>query len=195
VVNKIDLLSGKASLLSVLSELHSYRPDCPIIPISCLQESDVQRVLEVIAPLLPLGAHRYPPDTLTDRSVRYFVAEYIREQVFRTTFGEVPFAVAVTLDEFSELPTATVIKATITVEKDGQRVIVVGRGGRQIREIGILSRQRIERLVQKKVHLELFVRTKKRWRDNCVALNELGYVELNSGQPDALIGSHHRGRS
>ncbi len=182
VVNKIDLLANKTQLLPILSDLGSIRPAYPIIPISCLQRSDVERVLDVLAPLLPEGAHRYSADTLTDRPVRYFVAEYIREQVIHTTSGEIPFAVAVTLDEFSEFPTVTIIKATISVEKDGQRAILIGRGGRQIREVGILSRQRIERLVQKQVHLELFVRTKKKWRDNRVHLDELGYAPLRSGQ-------------
>jgi GTP-binding protein Era len=182
VVNKIDLLSDKTRLLPILTDLGNTRAAYPIIPVSCLQRADVERVLDVLAPLLPEGDHRYSADTLTDRPVRYFVAEYIREQVIHTTSGEIPFAVAVTLDEFSEFPTIIIIKATVTVEKDGQRAILIGRGGRQIREVGILSRQRIERLVQKQVHLELFVRTKKKWRDNQVNLDELGYAPQKLGQ-------------
>jgi GTP-binding protein Era len=195
VVNKIDLLADKTLLLPFLSELGSYRSSCPIIPVSCLQRHDVERALDVVAPLLPEGERRFPPDTLTDRPVRYFVAEYIREQVIRTTSGEIPFAVAVTLDEYSELPTTTLIKATISVEKDGQRVILIGRGGQQIREIGILSRKRIERLVQKKVYLELFVRTKKQWRDDRNHLLELGYAAPTKSHSGAINCPRGRGRS
>jgi GTP-binding protein Era len=193
VVNKIDLFVDKTQLLPVLSNLGSMRPAYPIIPISCLQRADVERVLDVLVPLLPEGEHRYSPDTLTDRPVRYFVTEYIREQVIHTTSGEIPFAVAVTLDEFSEFPTVTVIKATISVEKDGQRAILIGRAGRQIREVGILSRQRIERLLQKQVHLELFVRTKRKWRDNRLHLDELGYSQQKSSQNRAEDRPYGRG--
>jgi GTP-binding protein Era len=120
--------------------------------------------------------------------VRYFAAEYIREQVMRTTRGELPFAIAVSIDEFAELPERVVIQATISVEKDGQRIILIGHKGRQIREIGTLARKRIEHLLQKKVHLQLFIRTSKRWKDNQTVLTELGYsngtgaTSLNRGE-------------
>ena len=180
VLNKIDKLAKKTSLLPLLAELDTLRPSTPVVPVSSLLRSDVERVLDVIGQLLPAGPNRYPTDTLTDRPVRYFAAEYIREQAMRTTSGEIPFAVAVKLDDFSEYPSVTVIKATICVEKAGQRVILIGSGGRQIREIGILSRQRIEGLLKTQVHLELFVQTKKQWRDSRVALDDLGYARLDS---------------
>jgi GTPase len=175
IVNKVDKLSDKGLLLPLLSQLHEVRPSVSIIPTSCLLRDDVERVLDVIAPLLPVGPHRYGADTLTDRPNRYFVAEYIREQVMQGTSGEVPFAVAVTVDEFSELPSITIIKATLSVEKEGQRIILIGRGAQKIRDIGIRSRKRIEELLRKKVHLELFVRTRNYWRNNQVELEDLGY--------------------
>ena len=193
VVNKIDLFADKTRLLPILADLGSVRPSYPIIPASCLQRVDVVRVLDVLTPLLPEGDHRYSQDTLTNRPVRYFVTEYIREQVIHTTSGEIPFAVAVTLDEFSEFPTITVIKATISVEKDGQRAILIGRAGRQIREVGILSRKRIEHLLQKQIHLELFVRTRKKWRDNRLHLDEMGYSALQLAQNEGVNRPHRRG--
>ena len=195
VVNKIDKLADKRLLLPLLAELNSWRQSTPIIPASCLQLGDVQRVLDEIEPLLPAGPNRFSSDTLTDRPIRYFVAEYIREQVMQTTSGEIPFAVAVKLDEFAEYPSVTVIKATLCVEKDGQRVILVGRGGQQVRKIGILARRRIEGLLKQKVHLELFVRTQKRWRDSRSDLDDLGYSKLHSNGSDCAIAPTQAGRT
>ncbi len=175
VLNKVDQIKDKALLLPLIAELSERYPEREIIPISSLDRADVNRVLAAIAPAMPEGPARYDPDTLTDRPLRYFAAEYIREQVMRTTHGELPFAVAVTIDEFSELGNTVVIQATISVEKDGQRVILIGHQGHQVREIGILARKRIEQLLQKKVHLQLFVRTSKHWKDNETVLAELGY--------------------
>ncbi len=194
VVNKIDLLSDKLVLLPLLSELGGCRPASPIVPTSSLRRDDVERVLETLVPLLPLGDPRHSSDTLTDRPIRYFIAEYIREQVMRTTRGEIPFAVAVTLDEFSELQNSTIIRATISVEKDGQRIILIGSRGRQVREIGIMSRQRIERFLQKKVHLEIFVRTNHHWRDNRGQMSDLGYTNVESYESTFVNATPRRGR-
>jgi GTP-binding protein Era len=175
VLNKVDQLKDKSLLLPLLSALSERYPGRDIIPTSSIDPADVDRVLTTIAPAMPERPARYGSDTLTDRPLRYFAAEYIREQVMRTTHGELPFAVAVTIDEFNELDSTALIQATISVEKDGQRVILIGRQGHQIREIGILARKRIEHLLQKKVHLQLFVRTSKHWKDNQNLLAELGY--------------------
>lgn len=187
VLNKVDLLRDKSLLLPLLSELSQRYPQREIIPISSLDSADVNRVLTTIAPAMPERPARYGADTLTDRPMRYFAAEYIREQVMRTTHGELPFAVAVTIDEFSELDKAVVIQATISVEKDGQRIILIGHQGHQIREIGILARKRIEQLLQKKVHLQLFVRTTRHWKDNQNLLAEFGYgntAAVRSSSPE-----------
>jgi GTP-binding protein Era len=186
ILNKVDQLRDKSLLLPLLSELAEKYPDHEVIPISSLDAGDVNRVLNAIELTLPEGNARYPSDTITDRPVRYFAAEYIREQVMRTTRGELPFAIAVAIDEFSELAGRVVIQATISVEKDGQRVILIGHKGHQIREIGTLARKRIERLLEKKVHLQLFVRTTKRWKDNQTILTELGYGTSNATQPASL---------
>jgi GTP-binding protein Era len=175
VLNKVDHVKDKSLLLPLLSDLSARYPSHEVIPISSLNRDDVDRVLSAIAPMMPEGPARYDSDTVTDRPVRYFAAEYIREQVMRTTRGELPFAIAVSIDEFAELPERVVIQATISVEKDGQRIILIGHKGHQIREIGTLARKRIEHLLQRKVHLQLFIRTSKRWKDNQTILAELGY--------------------
>jgi GTP-binding protein Era len=180
VLNKVDQLKDKSRLLPLLTDLANRYPQREVFPISSLDRSDVDRVLSTIEPAMPERPARYDSETLTDRPLRYFAAEYIREQVMRTTRGELPFAIAVTVDEYSEMEKAVVIQATISVEKDGQRVILIGHKGQQIREIGILSRKRIEHLLQKRVHLQLFIRTSKRWKDNQTILAELGYSS-NSG--------------
>jgi len=193
LINKVDKVRDKGLLLPLLSAIGQIRPSASIVPASALLRADVERVLDVLAPLLPEGPPRFNSETLTDRPVRYFAAEYIRERVMNATAGEVPFAVAVTLDEYSELPAVTIIKATICVEKEGQKVILIGRGGQKIKEIGILSRQRIEGLLKKKVHLELFVKTRKYWRNNKSGLQDLGYGNqggdsLPAPQPSAKRG-------
>jgi len=175
VLNKVDQLRDKSLLLPLLTDLATRYPQRDVIPISSLDRSDVDRVLSAIELAMPERPARYDSETLTDRPLRYFAAEYIREQVMRTTRGELPFAIAVTVDEFSDMDKFVVIQATISVEKDGQRIILIGHKGHQIREIGILSRKRIEHLLQKKVHLQLFIRTSKRWKDNQTILAELGY--------------------
>ncbi len=189
LINKVDTISDKRRLLPILSQLGTIWPSAQIVPISALSREDVERVLDVVEPMLPEAPHRFDPDTVTDRPIRYFATEYIREQAMKVTAGEVPFAVAVSLDEFSEMPDVTIIKATLNVEKEGQKAILIGHGGQKIREIGILSRQRIEGLLKKKVHLELFVKTRKYWRNNKSDLQDLGYVsQLHSLLPNAVRG-------
>jgi GTPase len=189
VLNKVDRLKDKSLLLPLLSDLGQRYPDNDVIPISSLDRIDVERVLEAVTPALPERPARYSADTLTDRPIRYFAAEYIREQVMRSTRGELPFAVAVTIDEFSEMENAAMIQATISVEKDGQRIILIGHKGRQIRDIGILARQRIEHLLQKKVYLRIFVKTCKHWKDNQRLLAELGYSSSRPGEVAPLAPS------
>lgn len=177
VINKIDLLRDKSRLLPIIAALNEIRALEGCVPVSALTEDGVDRVLRAIAEVLPEGPKGYEESALTDRPTRYFAQEYIREQVLLTTRGEVPHATAVTIDEFSEGPNLAVIKATIHVEKAGQRTIVVGRGGAKIKEIGIGARRRLEQLLGRKVHLELFVRVTPRWKSHDRMLSELGYEE------------------
>src|SRR5690606_39196478 len=155
VVNKVDRVKNKPLLLPLLeawSKLHDFRA---IVPTSVLRDDGVDRVLDELVALLPESEPAYAADTLTDRPMQFFVREYVREQILNATRGEVPHAVAVTVDRYEEgrIPR---IAATIHVEKPGQRKILVGEGGAMLRRIGTAARKRIEHLVGKHVYLELF---------------------------------------
>jgi len=181
VINKVDLLRDKARLLPMMAAIAELRPTATCIPVSALADDGVARVVDELEALLPEGPAGYDTSTLTDRSTAFFVKEYIREQALLSARSEVPHAVAVSVEKFLEGKRAVVIKATIHVEKVGQRAILVGRGGSKIKEIGILARQRIEALLGRKVHLELFVRVTPRWKGVPRQLAELGYDTPSSG--------------
>ncbi|HVW29023.1 MAG TPA: GTPase Era [Polyangiaceae bacterium] len=181
VVNKVDLLRDKSRLLPMLAALNDARSFAALVPVSARAQDGVERVLEEIVKVLPEGNAGYDESTLTDRPTSFFVREYVREQVMIATEGEVPHAVAVSVEEVSETSKVVVIKATIHVEKEGQRAILVGKGGAQIKELGIGSRKRLEELLGRKVHLELFVRVTPRWKSVPRKLAELGYDEPPKG--------------
>ena len=175
IINKIDLLKDKARLLPMLAALSEIRPIDASVPISAWAEDGIDRALDAIRDLLPEGPAGYSESTLTDRPTKFFVREYIREQVLIATSSEVPHASAIAVEEFSDTAKIAIIKATIHVEKAGQRAIMVGAGGAKIKEIGIGARKRLEDLLGKKVHLELFVRVSPRWKSMPRQLAELGY--------------------
>lgn len=175
VINKVDTLRDKRRLLALIAGLSQLREFAAIVPVSVQEQDGVDRVLAEIAERLPEGAPAYDPETLTDRGPEYFVREYVREQVMRQAGAEVPHAVAVSVEEVTATKSALIAKATIHVEKVGQRKILIGHGGSRIKEIGTLARQRLEQLFERKVHLELFVRVTASWKDAPRQLAELGY--------------------
>lgn len=148
-----------------------------IIPVSARQGTQVAALLTVLEALLPEGPPFYGEDMLTDRAERFIVAEIIREKVFRLTGEEIPYAAAVTVDVFKETRQGQLIRitATIHVERDSQKGIVIGRGGRKLKEIGRAARGDIERLLGTRVYLELFVRVQKHWTRDTRALRKFGY--------------------
>jgi GTP-binding protein Era len=175
VVNKVDLVKNKGALLPFLVAMTELRPFAAVVPISALTGDGVDRVLDEVALLLPAGEPRFEPDTVTDQPVRFFAAELIREQVLAIAREEVPHAIAVRIDSFEEADDAVRIHATIDVERDGQKAIVIGRGGSMLKTIGTAARGRIAELVGRTVHLKLFVRVTPGWTDSAQALAELGY--------------------
>jgi GTPase len=174
-VNKVDALRDKSKLLPVLVAYQELRNFAALIPISVKADDGVERVLDALAEALPEGGIGFDEDTLTDRPTSFFVREYIREQVLLAMRGEIPHAVAVSIDEFEEGPKSSSIKATIHVEKVGQRKIIIGTGGLQIKQIRVGSQARIAELLGHKVHLELFVRVTPQWKSMPRQLAELGY--------------------
>lgn len=132
-------------------------------------------MLAEIVALLPTANAFYPDDTLTDKSTRFFVAEMIREKIFQLFEEEIPYHTTVIVTQFQEKDTLTKITAEIIVTRDTQKGIILGEKGKSIREIGTLARQDIEKFIERKVFLELFVKVRGKWRDNDTFLKEYGY--------------------
>jgi len=176
VVNKIDLVR-KENLLEGIAVHASHFPFREIVPISASTGDGVELLVKLVSEMLPEGVAYFPDDILTDLPERFVVAEMIREKVFRLTRDEVPFSTAVAVDSFTERPEKglVAISATIIVEKDSQKGILIGKRGDMLKRIGTLARKDIERLLDTKVYLELFVRVSKDWREDRRMLKEFGY--------------------
>ncbi len=183
VINKADRCKDKNLLLPMLDAYAKLHPYAELIPTSVRKKGNTQHLLSLLSRLLPEGPHGYDQETLTNRPVLFFVREYVREAVLNQLSREVPHAVAVSIDHADESPTLLRISATIHVEKAGQRKIVVGHGGERIKSIGIFARKRVEELIEKQVHLELFVRVTAEWKNTPRQLAELGY-EVGQTNPE-----------
>lgn len=174
-INKIDLVEKEKLLegIAKFSQLHPFRE---IVPISAATGSGVELLVDLVAGLLPEGDPYFPDDILTDLPERFIVAEMIREKVFRLTRDEIPYSVAVTVESFKERPDGLIsIAANILVEKDSQKGIIIGRKGEMLKRIGTNARKDIERLLDTRVFLELFVKVSSDWREDRRMLKELGY--------------------
>lgn len=178
VVNKIDCLRTRERLLPYLERVGALYDFVEILPVSALKGDNAQRLAEAALKHLPTVEERpFDPDQLTDRSLRFVSAEFIREQLVRSLGEEVPHAAAVTIDSFEEKPTLTRISATIWVERDGQKAIVIGRGGERLKSIGSKARKAIEQLLGTRVFLELWVKVRPGWQDDPRFLRELELEE------------------
>jgi GTP-binding protein Era len=188
VLNKVDRVRDKGLLLPILQAFERIRPFAALVPISALRTDGVAVVLDEIAKLLPEGPWRYGEDDVTDRPVRFFAAEYVREQILRATQDEVPHATAVGIERFLEPAGkgAVQIDATIHVERPGQKKILVGAGGAMLKRIGTEARLRIEELIGRKVNLKLWVRVTADWRESAKQIEELGYG-VPAEEPPTLV--------
>ncbi len=176
-INKIDLIRDKGILLPIIQKYSSLLPFEAVIPISALTGDGVNELLNEIKRLLPEGPRYFPEDYLTDQPERFFVAEIVREKIFHLLRDEVPYSVAVTVDRFSEEQERNFIhiEATINVERDSQKAIIIGKQGHMLKEIGSQARRDIEVLLGCRVFLGLFVRVQKNWRKDRRAMQEFGY--------------------
>jgi len=176
VINKIDLVS-KGNLLPIMERYSRARPFEQIIPVSALLGEGVEVLMEELLKVLPEGPRLFPEDMVTDLPERFLAGELIREKVFRLTRDEVPYATAAVVEEFKERPekNLVVIRATILVERESQKGILIGEKGRMLKEIGRLAREEIEALLGTKVFLELWVKVEKNWREDPQALRRLGF--------------------
>lgn len=187
VINKVDLLKNKAELLPLIEAFSALYPFAAYAPVSVKRNDGLDRILEELGRLMPEGSERYTGETLTDRSASYFVREYVREQVMLSCWREVPHAVAVTIDEFETGKRGAEIKATIHVEKSGQRGVLIGEGGRQIQLISRGARKRLATLLGSEVKLTLFVRVTESWKNEPRRLAELGYEEAGARSLTGLL--------
>jgi GTP-binding protein Era len=176
VVNKIDLVR-KALLLPLMDRYRRLHDFEQIIPVSALTGDGVSFLLEEILKFLPESPPYYPDDMITDQTERSLISEIIREKLIEQSYQEIPFATAVTVEAFKENPEKNLvtIRATIHVERDSQKKIVIGRGGQKLKMIGSGARKEIEAMLERKVFLELWVSVEKDWTQDGRALDRLGY--------------------
>jgi GTP-binding protein Era len=175
LINKIDSVK-KPEILRIIDQYKGLLPFKEIIPVSALKRDGTDRVLERILEYLPKGPQYYPEDIVTDQVERFMAAEIIREKIMEKTTEEIPYAVAVEVQDWSERQDGVVsISANIYVEREGQKGIIIGEKGRKLKEVGTLARIEIERLLDAKVFLQVWVKVKKGWRDDKKVLHELGY--------------------
>jgi GTP-binding protein Era len=175
VLNKIDTIA-KSKVLPIMAELAERLPGAELVPASAKTAAELGTVLDVVVSKLPEGPRLYPEEEFTTETERSLVQELVREQIFLATRDEVPYGVAVLIDEFAEKPEKhlTVVKATILVDRENHKPIVLGSRGERIKAIGSTARQEIEALLGTKVFLELFVRVEPGWSESSRRLTELG---------------------
>lgn len=178
VVNKIDLVKDKGKLLPRLQEYAQFHDFAEIIPLSAETGEQVDGLREIVHRYAKPGAHHYPEDYVTDRSLRFMTAEIIREKLMRFTGDELPYSTTVAIEQFQVAPSGvTHIHALILVERDGQKRMIIGAGGQKLKTIGAEARKDIERLIDGQVLLKLWVKVKSGWADDERALRSLGYGE------------------
>jgi GTP-binding protein Era len=175
VINKIDLLNDKAELLPIIDKLKERYHFTHIIPVSALDAQNTHHLEEEIAKLLPEGPQLFPEDQVTDKNIRFQIAEIIREKLIQATEEELPYTTTVEIEQYKEEEKLTEISAVIWVERQGQKVIVIGKGGARLKKIGTQARREIEKLLGNKVFLRLWVKIKENWTDDDKALRSLGY--------------------
>jgi GTP-binding protein Era len=174
VVNKIDAVN-KLKLLPVLELYAKLFAWTEVVPVSAETGENVERLLEVTVTHLPEGDAAYDDETITDQSMRTLAAEMIREKILKQTYEEVPHSVAVEIDQFVEEGRLMRISASVFVEKESHKSIVIGKQGERLKAVGMQARQDMEKLFGKKVFLEMWVKVREAWREDERALIELGY--------------------
>jgi GTP-binding protein Era len=174
-VNKVDRVEDKTSLLPALDVLAKRAEFAAIVPLSALRGHNLESLEAEIVRLLPEGPFLFDADEITDRSMRFLAAEIVREKITRQLGDELPYATTVEIEDFAEEDDLVHIAALVLVEREGQKRILIGRGGSRLRSIGSEARQDLERLLDKQVMLRLWVKVRSGWADDERALRSLGY--------------------
>ncbi len=176
VINKIDTVK-KEELLAVMDAYHKELTEAEIVPVSALKAENTEDLLETIYKYLPYGEPFYDEDTVTDQPERQIVAELIREKGLRLLEEEIPHGIAVTIESMKYRRKICDIEATIICEKDSHKGIIIGKQGSMLKKIGASARSDIEKMLDCKVNLQLWVKVKKDWRDSDILLKNFGYRE------------------
>ncbi|MCF7981640.1 MAG: GTPase Era, partial [Pseudomonadales bacterium] len=178
VLNKVDQIADKEKLLPWIQQLSDKMAFAEILPISASNGDNVEALEKEIAKRLPEGVHYFPEDQVTDRSERFMASELVREKIMRRLGDEIPYQVAVEIEEFKRNEKLVTIRALILVEREGQKKIIIGKKGEQIKSIGRDARLDMEKLFDSKVMLTLWIKVKSGWSDSERALKSLGYEDL-----------------
>jgi GTP-binding protein Era len=175
VANKLDAMRRRDSMLPWLQQMQARRAFTEFMPLSARRAADVQRLLGIVQPLLPVQPWFYEEDALTDRSERFLASEIIREKLFRLTGDELPYSCTVVLDNYEEEGRLRRISASIVVDRDAHKGMIIGAQGERLKRIGSEARQDLERLMDGKVFLELWVKVRSGWADSEEHLRSYGY--------------------
>ena len=174
VINKIDLTTPEA-LEALVERWHGILPEAEIVPVSARERFNIEGLFGEILEVLPEGPAFYPKDTLTDKTLRFFASEIIREKILRTYDKEIPYCCEIEIESYKEEPAIDRIAATIYVSRESQKGIVIGHKGEKLKRVGQLAREDLEKFLDKKVFLQLFVKVSDDWRNNERQLRRFGY--------------------
>ena len=178
VVNKVDLID-REKILPIIAEYSTRRNFAAVVPISAADGTNVDELINETKKFLPEGVQYYPADMITDQPERLIIAELIREKILHATQDEVPHSIAVDLEEFTPRDNGTIfIRATIYVERDSQKGILIGKSGAMLKKIGAEARPEIEMLLGTKIFLDLWVKVKRDWRNSIGALQSFGLKDF-----------------
>jgi GTP-binding protein Era len=175
VINKIDLLKEKGKLLPMIERYQQEFDFSQILPLSALKGDGTKELLDAILQVLPEGPAFFDEDTITDQPIRQIAAELVREKALYLLQEEIPHGIAVIIESMKSSRASAAIEATIICEKNSHKGMIIGKGGTMLKRIGSLARPEIERILDKRVHLQLFVKVKKDWRDSDFLLKNFGY--------------------
>jgi GTP-binding protein Era len=175
VVNKVDALTDKNAMFAYVSKIMAQYPYSAVVPVSALRGVQLDNLLSEVAARLPEGEPMFEADTLTDRPVRFIVAELVREKIFRLVGDELPYGCTVVIEQWEENDRGVHVAACIIVERETHRPILLGTGGVHMKRIASEARQDMEKLLEKTVYLDIYIKVRKGWSDREAALRELGY--------------------
>ncbi|MFY3862953.1 GTPase Era [Achromobacter xylosoxidans] len=174
-VSKIDALKNRDELFAFVSKIMALHPFGAVVPVSATKNQQLDQLLQEIAARLPEGEPMFEEDTLTDRPMRFIAAELVREKIFRLVGDELPYGCTVVIEQWEETDKGARIAACVVVERDSHKPILLGTGGMHMKRIASEARQDIAKLLDKPVHLEIYIKVRKGWSDRESALRDLGY--------------------